>query len=323
MEEILKIENLHVQYVTDDNVIYAVNGLNLSLKKGESLGFVGETGAGKTTTAQAIIQLLPRPAGVVTQGSIHYNGINLLENTDADNIKIRGSGISMIFQDPMTALNPTLKISRQMMEVLESHRKVSKKEAEKICISMLEKIGIKKDRFHDYPHQLSGGMKQRVIIAMALLCSPEILIADEPTTALDVTIQAQILEMIKELTADSGMSLLLITHDLGVVAETCDRVAVIYAGTIVESGSVNDVYNNPKHPYTIGLFNAIPKIDDESIELIPIPGHLPNPTKLQTGCPFHPRCVYCQNICTETDPPIRGDNHMVKCHFNIEEVHNG
>ena len=225
---LLRIEDLSVQYMTDEDVVHAVNGLNVELYKGESLGFVGETGAGKTTAALSVIQLLPEPAGVITGGSIWYNGRNLIENKEKENVEMRGDGISMIFQDPMTALNPTLRISRQMMEVVESHRKVSRREAETICIDMLEKVGIKRDRFDDYPHQLSGGMKQRVVIAMALLCNPEILIADEPTTALDVTIQAQILEIIKNLIKESGMSMILITHDLGIVAETCNRIAVIY-----------------------------------------------------------------------------------------------
>lgn len=213
---LLRIEDLSVQYMTDEDVVHAVNGLNVELYKGESLGFVGETGAGKTTAALSVIQLLPEPAGVITGGSIWYNGRNLIENKEKENVEMRGDGISMIFQDPMTALNPTLRISRQMMEVVESHRKVSRREAETICIDMLEKVGIKRDRFDDYPHQLSGGMKQRVVIAMALLCNPEILIADEPTTALDVTIQAQILEIIKNLIKESGMSMILITHDLGI-----------------------------------------------------------------------------------------------------------
>ena len=287
---LLRIEDLSVQYMTDEDVVHAVNGLNVELYKGESLGFVGETGAGKTTAALSVIQLLPEPAGVITGGSIWYNGRNLIENKEKENVEMRGDGISMIFQDPMTALNPTLRISRQMMEVVESHRKVSRREAETICIDMLEKVGIKRDRFDDYPHQLSGGMKQRVVIAMALLCNPEILIADEPTTALDVTIQAQILEIIKNLIKESGMSMILITHDLGIVAETCNRIAVIYGGSVVESGTVREVYKNPLHPYTRGLFASIPKLDDDSVELQPIEGEPPNPVHMPSGCAFHPRC---------------------------------
>ncbi|MBE5784358.1 MAG: ABC transporter ATP-binding protein [Clostridiales bacterium] len=316
---LLKIEDLSVQYMTDEDVVYAVNGLSAELYRGESLGFVGETGAGKTTTALSIIQLLPEPAGIITGGSIWFNGRNLIENKEKENQLMRGDGISMIFQDPMSALNPTLRISRQMMEVVESHRKCSRKEAEAICIDMLEKVGIKRDRFDDYPHQLSGGMKQRVVIAMALLCNPEVLIADEPTTALDVTIQAQILEIIKRLIKESNMSMMLITHDLGIVAETCDRIAVIYGGSVVESGTVREVYKNPRHPYTRGLFASIPKLDTEEEELHPIEGEPPNPARMPSGCAFHPRCRYCKDICRQEKPPVRGESHQVRCHFDIEE----
>ena len=317
---LLQVKDLYVQYMTDEDVVYAVNGLSAELYKGESLGFVGETGAGKTTTALSIIQLLPEPAGVVTGGEIWFEGKNLLENKEKDNVAIRGDGISMIFQDPMTALNPTLRIGRQMMEVVESHRKLQHKEAEAICIDMLEKVGIKRDRFNDYPHQLSGGMKQRVVIAMALLCNPAVLIADEPTTALDVTIQAQILEIIKRLIRESNMSMMLITHDLGIVAETCDRIAVVYGGSVVESGTVQEVYANPAHPYTRGLFDSIPKLDDDSVELKPIEGEPPNPARMPEGCAFHPRCRYCKDICKKEKPPVKGENHQVRCHFAFEEV---
>ena len=317
---LLQVKDLYVQYMTDEDVVYAVNGLSAELYKGESLGFVGETGAGKTTTAFSIIQLLPKPAGVVTGGEIWFEGKNLLENKEKDNVAIRGDGISMIFQDPMTALNPTLRIGRQMMEVVESHRKLPHKEAEAICIDMLEKVGIKRDRFNDYPHQLSGGMKQRVVIAMALLCNPAVLIADEPTTALDVTIQAQILEIIKRLIRESNMSMMLITHDLGIVAETCDRIAVVYGGSVVESGTVQEVYANPAHPYTRGLFDSIPKLDDDSVELKPIEGEPPNPARMPEGCAFHPRCRYCKDICKKEKPPVKGENHQVRCHFAFEEV---
>ena len=317
---LLQVKDLYVQYMTDEDVVYAVNGLSAELYKGESLGFVGETGAGKTTTALSIIQLLPEPAGVVTGGEIWFEGKNLLENKEKDNVAIRGDGISMIFQDPMTALNPTLRIGRQMMEVVESHRKLPHKEAEASGIDMLEKVGIKRDRFNDYPHQLSGGMKQRVVIAMALLCNPAVLIADEPTTALDVTIQAQILEIIKRLIRESNMSMMLITHDLGIVAETCDRIAVVYGGSVVESGTVQEVYANPAHPYTRGLFDSIPKLDDDSVELKPIEGEPPNPARMPEGCAFHPRCRYCKDICKKEKPPVKGENHQVRCHFAFEEV---
>lgn len=314
---LLQIRDLHVQYFSDDAVIKAVNGLSLELSKGESLGFVGETGAGKTTTALSIMQLLPQPAGLITKGEILYHGKNLIENTEKENLAVRGAGISMVFQDPMTALNPTMRISRQILEVVEAHGNYSHREATEICVDMLERVGMRRDRFHDYPHQLSGGMKQRVVIAMALLCNPEMLIADEPTTALDVTIQAQILEIIKDLIQKTGMTLLLITHDLGIVAETCNRVAVMYAGSIVEMGKVLDVFDNPKHPYTKGLFDSIPRLNEESSLLTPIEGTPPNPADLPPGCPFHPRCRYRQAICAVEVPPISGVEHTVRCHFDL------
>lgn len=314
---LLAVNDLHVQYITDDNVVKAVNGLDLEVSEGESLGLVGETGAGKTTTALSIMQLLPQPAGVVTKGAVLFNGHNLLQMTQRQSTKVRGDGISMVFQDPMTALNPTMRISRQMIEVIEAHRHILRRDAEDICVEMLERVGIKKDRFHDYPHQLSGGMKQRVVIAMALLCSPKLLIADEPTTALDVTIQAQILEIIKALIREFKMSMLLITHDLGIVAETCDRIAVMYAGSIVETGAVLDVYDHPKHPYTMGLFDSIPKLNEESTRLTPIEGTTPNPADLPSGCLFHPRCKYGQEICRTDLPQVRGLGHAVRCHFDL------
>ena len=312
---LLKIEDLSVQYMTDEDVVYAVNGLSAELYRGESLGFVGETGAGKTTTALSVIQLLPEPAGIITGGSIWFNGKNLIENKEKENQAIRGDGISMIFQDPMSALNPTLRISRQMMEVVESHRKCSRKEAEAICIDMLEKVGIKRDRFDDYPHQLSGGMKQRVVIAMALLCNPEVLIADEPTTALDVTIQAQVLELIEQLKRKYDTSLLLITHDLGVVAEVCNKVAIIYAGEIVEYGTLAHIYKNPSHPYTIGLFGSIPNLNETVTRLKPIPGLMPDPTKLPEGCAFAERCgEACEKCMKGAVPYIEIEpGHMVRC----------
>ena len=313
-EPVLEIKDLYVQYVTDDGIIYAVNGLSAELYKGESLGFVGETGAGKTSTALSIIQLLPEPAGMISGGSIWYNGRNLIENKEKENVEIRGDGISMIFQDPMTALNPTLRISKQMMEVVESHRKVSRKESSRICIEMLEKDGIKRDRFDDYPHQLSGGMKQRVVIAMALLCSPEILIADEPTTALDVTIQAQVMDLMRGLKEKLGTSMILITHDLGIVAEICDTVAIMYAGGVVEYASKEQLYTNPSHPYTLGLFNSIPKLTGDEEWLEEIDGLPPEPTEVIEGCSFSPRCPKCMDICTKNKPqPVYlEDGHYVR-----------
>ena len=318
MERILKVNNLHVDYVTDDEVVKAVNGISFELMKGESIGLVGETGAGKTTTALSIMQLIPDPPGIITEGEIIFEGKNMIFNTEKENQKIRGNGISMIFQDPMTALNPIMTIGDQLTEVVLQHKKCSKSEAEKQVKELLETVGVKSDRFNDYPHQFSGGMKQRVVITMALLCNPDLLIADEPTTALDVTIQAQVLEIIMQLQKKFNMSLILITHDLGVVAETCDRVAIVYAGEIVEIGTVEQVYLNTKHPYTKGLFDSIPKIDEDTEKLIPIEGQMPNMAKLPSGCYFHPRCKYCQEICKKEAPPVRGENgHTYRCHFDL------
>lgn len=316
-DDLLKIKNLHVHYITDNEVVKAVNGINISLKKGEILGLVGETGAGKTTVALSIMQLVPDPPGVIVDGEIFFKGKNLIYNTNKENQEMRGNGISMIFQDPMTALNPIMTIADQLIEVVVKHKKVSKAEARKIAVETLEIVGVKRDRMDDYPHQFSGGMKQRVVIAMALLCNPEILIADEPTTALDVTIQAQVLKIIKDLVRGYDMSMLLITHDLGVVAETCNNVAIMYAGEIVEHGAVYEVYTEPKHPYTRGLFNSIPKMDLDDERLIPIGGAAPNSAALPTGCYFHPRCKYKKDICAKESPMTKGDSHKYKCHFSL------
>lgn len=319
-EKLLEVKNLCVNYVTEDRKVKAVSGVSFSLEKGESMGLVGETGAGKTTTALSIMQLVPYPPGIITDGEIYFKGRNIIENSEKENEKIRGNGISMIFQDPMTALNPTMPIGKQMVEVVMKHTKASRKEAEEQCKTLMETVGIRRDRFKDYPHQLSGGMKQRIIIAMALLCSPELLIADEPTTALDVTIQAQVLELMRELIGKSNMSLILITHDLGVVAETCDKVCIMYAGEIVESGLVKTVYKNPRHPYTRGLFESIPRLEDDNVRLTPIEGSIPNPAALPEGCKFHPRCKYCSDICKKKQPPERTDSEtgqVFRCHFDL------
>lgn len=318
-ETILQVKNLHVHYVTDDEEVKAVNGITFDLKKGESLGLVGETGAGKTTTAMAIMQLIPDPPGIITEGEIYFKGQNLIFNTDKENQKIRGNGISMIFQDPMTALNPIMTIGDQLTEVVMKHQKMGKAEAQKRVKEMLEIVGVKSDRFNDYPHQFSGGMKQRVVITMALICNPDLLIADEPTTALDVTIQAQVLDIMMQLREKYKMAMILITHDLGVVAETCDRVAIVYAGEIVEIGTVEEVYLHPKHPYTKGLFDSIPKIDEDTEKLVPIDGMMPNMAELPTGCYFHPRCPYSKDICKKESPQLLGKEHQCKCHFPLKE----
>ena len=317
-QNLLEVKNLRVHYVTDTGDVQAVNGVDLHLKKGEVLGLVGETGAGKTTVALSVMQLVPDPPGIILDGEILFKGRNLIYNSDRENQEMRGNGISMIFQDPMTALNPIMTIGQQLAEVVIKHKKLSKKAAMEVAAEMLERVGVTRDRINDYPHQFSGGMKQRAIIAMALLCNPEILIADEPTTALDVTIQAQVLEIIRSLIRENEMSMILITHDLGVVAETCDQVAIMYAGEVVEYGSVWDVYTNPKHPYTRGLVDSIPKMDVDDERLSPIPGLAPNPTALPSGCYFHPRCKYCQERCREQSPAMKGDTHQYKCWLDFE-----
>ena len=318
MKDILEIKNLHVHYIKEDETVKAVNGINLSLKKGESIGIVGETGAGKTTMALSVMGLIPYPPGIIMDGEIIYEDKNIIECGAKEYQQIRGNGISMIFQDPMTALNPAMTVEKQLMEVLDSHKSnMSKGEKLDTIIELLELVGVQRDRLKEYPHQFSGGMKQRVVIAMSLLLKPKILIADEPTTALDVTIQAQVLNIINNLKEKFDMSLILITHDLGVVAEVCDRVFIMYAGEIVESGSVKEVYLNTKHPYTKGLFNSIPRLDVNNDRLIPIEGDMVNPADLPSGCYFNPRCKYKKDICMEKKPNIMGYEHQYKCHFNF------
>lgn len=315
---VLEIKNLHVHFITDSETVKAVNGVDMVLHEGECLGLVGETGAGKTTTALSIMQLVPDPPGVIVDGEICFRGKNIIYNTDSENRNMRGNGISMIFQDPMTALNPIMTVGSQLSEVIIQHRKVSKKQAKEMAVQLMELVGVKADRYDDYPHQFSGGMKQRVVIAMALLCRPEILIADEPTTALDVTIQAQVIEIIRDLIEQFHMSMILISHDLGVVAETCDQVAIMYAGEIVEAGHIREVYQHALHPYTVGLFSSIPRLDDDSEKLIPIEGQIPNSAALPEGCKFHPRCKHCQEVCRLQPPPVqREGEHIYRCHFKL------
>ena len=313
-QKVLEIKDLEVRFLTEEDTVCAVNGIDLSINQGESLGLVGETGAGKTTTCLAIMQLIPDPPGLITKGEITFCGENMLQNTEKKNAEIRGKGISMIFQDPMTALNPVMTVGEQLMEVVRTHEKLSKAQAKEKVIRALEIVGVKSDRFNDYPHQFSSGMKQRVVITMALLCNPVLLIADEPTTALDVTIQAQVLELIKNLQEKTNTAMLLVTHDLGVVAETCDKVAIMYAGEIVEYGTVEEVFRNALHPYTKGLFESIPKMTGDSKKLIPIEGMPPNPADLPRGCCFHPRCRYCTDKCKIEKPVLRGEGHLHRCH---------
>lgn len=323
-DTILEIKNLSVEYRTDLETVYAVNDISFSLGEGETLGMVGETGAGKTTTALAIMGLLPERTAKVTQGEIIYNGKNLFHLSEKEMLGVRGAEVSMIFQDPMTALNPVLKVGDQIAEAIELHntRALSGAEIDRRVDETLELVGIPSSRKNEYPYQFSGGMRQRVVIAMALICDPKMLIADEPTTALDVTIQAQILSMICDLQRKFGTSVIMITHDLGVVAETCDKVAIMYAGEIVEYGTLEEIFTGPlHHPYTEGLFGSIPNLKEISPRLHPIEGLMPDPTNLPPGCRFAPRCRYCREVCGERKPEVfRDGEHLIRCHF-AEEPH--
>lgn len=325
---LLEIRNLKVIYKTDLDTVYAVNGINLALNKEQTLGIVGETGAGKTTTALSILRLLPQDIGEITEGQIIFEGKDLISVKESDMRKVRGDKISMIFQDPMTSLNPVLTVEQQLYEALELHNteNKSRRQLEDRVDEILELVGIPKNRKREYPHQFSGGMKQRVVIAMALACNPILVIADEPTTALDVTIQAQVLAMMTELKNKLGMSMILITHDLGIVAQTCDKVAVMYAGEIVESGLVEDIFESEKHhPYTVGLFGSIPNLEIETDRLSPIDGLMPDPTNLPRGCKFHPRCPKAMEICSKEIPPmIAYGTHNIVCHaYKKEDETNG
>ena len=315
-EALLEIKDLTVKYITMDGVVHAVTDVDLSIGVGETLGLVGETGAGKTTTALSILNLLPTPPAKIERGSILFEGQDILEMSDHDIRQIRGSKISMIFQDPMTALNPIFPVEKQIAEVISIHEHIPAAEAVKKAQQALEMVGIPAARGREYPHQFSGGMKQRVVIAMALACDPRLLIADEPTTALDVTIQAQVLELIREAKEKSGSSLLLITHDLGVVAETCDKVAIMYAGEIVEYGNLEDIFDRMAHPYTKGLFDSLPSLDRVDHRLKPIRGLMPDPTDLPEGCSFQPRCPYATEQCKGEAPVLEeiGPGHHCRCH---------
>ncbi len=312
---VLKVEDLVVHYVLKKSVVEAVNGLSFELKKRKAIGIVGETGAGKTTAALAIMNLVPDPPGIIKSGKITVCDHDMLSLKPNQLAKIRGKDISMIFQDPMTSLNPVMTVGQQIAESIYLHEHVSKQEAEQRAMDMLELVGIPGERAVDYPHQFSGGMKQRVVIAIALACNPSVLIADEPTTALDVTIQAQVLSMMNDLKKKYNTALVMITHDLGVVAKMCDDVVVLYAGRAVESGTLEDVFNNTMHPYTEGLFNSLPNIENREAELKPIPGLMPDPTRLPPGCVFADRCRYAVEACREKAPEIRyvNETHSVAC----------
>lgn len=311
----LSVKNIEVIYTSNGEIVHAVNDVSFDLNKGETLGLVGETGAGKTTIAKTILRILPDPPAKVLGGHVILEGEDLYEKSEEEMLKVRGDKIAMIFQDPMTALNPLMTVGEQIMEVLLLHNSYNKETAVEKAKEMLEMVGIPGERFTEYPHQFSGGMKQRVVIAMALACNPELVLADEPTTALDVTIQAQVLDLIRDLKEKYNTSMILITHDLGVVAQTCDKVAVIYAGKIVESGPIAAIFDHPTHPYTIGLFGSLPDITRDEPRLHPINGMPPDPTNLPKGCAFNPRCPYATDACREKDVELTevAPGHFCRC----------
>ncbi|QQO08827.1 ABC transporter ATP-binding protein [Breznakiella homolactica] len=316
MSNLLEVKDLFVQYNTDSGVVHALNGLNFSLEAGETVGLVGETGAGKTTLALSILKLLPKNVGEIKKGSISYDGKDLINFSNEEMQEIRGRKISMIFQDPMSSLNPTKTVGVQIMEVLDLHfKELSLAEKKKKVDNILTLVGIPPARQGEFPFQFSGGMKQRIIIAMALIAEPELILADEPTTALDVTIQAQILELIRKLKSEFNTAMLLITHDLGIVVEICSKIAVIYSGEIFEIGKIEDIYvRKENHPYTEGLFKCIPDLTTNARRLTPIIGSMPNPEDLPKGCKFYERCIYKKDICAEKEPDYyTKGTHTIKC----------
>lgn len=319
-EILLQISGLSVTYTTERAKSHALNDLSLTIYKGESLGLVGESGAGKTTTALSILNLLPKPVGKIESGDIQYEGKSILKMSKRELEDLRGDRIAMIFQNPLTALNPTFTVGEQIAMVLRKHAKLSRKNAMLRAGELLEMVGIPANRIVDYPHQFSGGMRQRVGIAAGLACNPALLIADEPTTALDVTIQAQILELMKDLQSKYSTSLLMITHNLGIISELCERVAVMYGGSIIEYGTVREVFKTPLHPYTVGLLGALPNLEEKTDRLTAIPGNIANAAHLPSGCCFHPRCQYCTEDCKEKIPSLLriNDDHYVACNRYCE-----
>ncbi|MGE3166393.1 MAG: ABC transporter ATP-binding protein [Planctomycetota bacterium] len=326
-ENILEIEDLRTYFYTDDGIVKAVDGVNYAIRRGETLGVVGESGCGKSVTSMSVLRLIPSPPGRIAGGQIRFKGRDLTRVSERAMRKIRGKEISVIFQEPMTSLNPVYRIGDQIGEALVLHERMSRSQARKRTIELLDLVGIPgaAARVDEYPHQMSGGMKQRVMIAMALACNPSLLIADEPTTALDVTIQAQILDLLRKLQKELGMAILLITHDLGVIAEMAHHVAVMYAGKVVEYAPVDELFLRPKHPYTVGLFRSLPRVGREQEKLDVIPGNVPNPLEFPQGCKFWPRCAHAVDRCREVEPKLEvvGDDHTAACLRigEIEEVH--
>ncbi len=319
-EKLLEVNNLKTYFDTDDGTVKAVDGVSFHIDRGETLAVVGESGSGKSVTSLSIMRLIAQPPGRIAEGEILFEGEDLVKKSEAQMRKIRGNDISMIFQEPMTSLNPVYTVGDQIAEAIVLHQNKKRRQAMKLATEMLDLVGIPEPgkRVHEYPHQMSGGMRQRVMIAMALSCGPKLLVADEPTTALDVTIQAQILDLMRKLQKEIGMSILFITHDLGVVAEIADRVVVMYAGRAVEEADVETIYAEPQMPYTLGLLNSIPRVDkaaEEQERLQAIPGNVPNPLYLPAGCSFHPRCRFAIDECKEAVPPLEntGGGHMVRC----------
>ena len=321
-----EIKDLVVEFRTDYGTVQALNGMEIEIERGQTLGLVGETGAGKTTTGLSLLRLIPDPPGVIVSGTIKLDGKDILQMDEKEMQKLRGKAVAMIFQDPMTSLDPVMTVEDQIAEVIRLHEEGSKQDHLKRAREMLELVGIPGTRGSEYPHQVSGGMKQRVVIAMALACNPELLIADEPTTALDVTIQAQVLEMMKGLRDKYNTSMLMITHDLGIVAEICDKVSVVYAGRVIEHGTLEDIFENTRHPYTEGLFNSLPNLEDRQAQLKPIKGLMPDPSNLPKGCAFCPRCDYAMEICKTEKPKrvYRNETHYVECHlYNKDNIQEG
>jgi dipeptide transport system ATP-binding protein len=323
MEKILEVQDLHVTFKTYGGTVQAVRGVDFHLHKGETLAIVGESGCGKSVTSNAIMRLIPNPPGKITKGKINFKGEDLTKVSEKKMRSIRGVDISMIFQDPMTALNPTLTIGTQLVEGLRQHRNVTGSEARKKALEMMDLVGISnpEERMKQYPHQFSGGMRQRIVIAMALICEPELLIADEPTTALDVTIQAQILELFEKIQEVTGVSIILITHDLGVVAKIADRIAVMYAGKIIETGTKREIFYQPQHPYTKGLLNSVPRLDTKG-KLQPIDGTPPDLFSPPKGCPFTPRCPLAMEVCNKVYPDSTklSDSHALDCWLQDERA---